>query len=281
MDASPALRDFRGGRLEHVVLARLGRSLAASLFALVALAGVLVCARRATGALGQPLSPAVLGGLGVLLVVAALVFRRAWADPWASRGIRYAVWSAPSVVLLCWLLGVTLEGTDAFGAMLFVGLLVAEEGWSWGRLGTASEHPRRPEPIERPVADRQVAAPSPLERFAGEAAAIAADEPDESVSQHVVRRREDDGEVIEGWTRIELAATERHATAHVAICPPLSRVPQCYAEQMDGPPARLKVAQVLAYGVRFEIKLEEPAEEPTSVVIEFSIHEQPADDAAE
>ncbi len=58
-------------------------------------------------------------------------------------------------------------------------------------------------------------------------------------------------------------------------------MPQCYAEQMDGPPARLKVAQVLAYGVRFEIKLEEPAEEPTSVVIEFSIHEQPADDAAE
>jgi hypothetical protein len=40
---------------------------------------------------------------------------------------------------------------------------------------------------------------------------------------------------------------------------------------MDGPPAQIKVAQVLPQGVRFEIKLDEPGTEASDVLVEFSI----------
>lgn len=36
------------------------------------------------------------------------------------------------------------------------------------------------------------------------------------------------------------------------------------------------MTQSLSYGVRLEIKLDEPAEEPTCVIVEFSIQEQAA-----
>ena len=101
---------------------------------------------------------------------------------------------------------------------------------------------------------------------------VGADEPDESICQQVVRRREQDGsETIVGWLRTTVPAAARHAAAHVAICPPFGGLPECFAEQMDGPPARIKVAQVLPHGVRFEIKLDEPAAEATDVLVEFSI----------
>ncbi len=185
------------------------------------------------------------------------------------------------MVLLCWLLGVTLEGTDALGTALFVSLLVAEEAWNWGRLGSPNNRPLARIALEPLSAHDRPSAPSLLERLADDAPTIADSELDESVSQQLTRRREADGQVIEGWTRVELLTGERHAAAHVAICPPLPCVPQCFAEQMDGPPARLKIAQVLAYGVRFEIKLDEPAAEPTSAVIEFSLRERHLDDAVE
>ncbi len=93
------------------------------------------------------------------------------------------------------------------------------------------------------------------------------------MSQQFVRRQNAaGGETIEGLLRVRVARGQRHATAHVAICPPLERVGECYAEPCDGPPASVKVAQVLCYGVRFEIKLDEPPDEPASVVVEFAIH---------
>jgi hypothetical protein len=88
----------------------------------------------------------------------------------------------------------------------------------------------------------------------------------------VVRRCEPDGsETIAGWLRAAVPAAARHATAHVAICPPFEGLPECFAEQMDGPPAQVKVAQVLPHGVRFEIKLDERAAEASDVLVEFSI----------
>ena len=104
-----------------------------------------------------------------------------------------------------------------------------------------------------------------------------AEEAVRGVLQQMTRRREEQGEVIEGWLCVEFLPQQRHAAAHVAICPPLARTPVCYGEPADGLPAQVKVGQALPYGVRFEVKLDQPAEEAGSVTVEFSIQEQPAE----
>ena len=67
---------------------------------------------------------------------------------------------------------------------------------------------------------------------------------------------------------------ERQTQAHLAICPPLAVVPQCFAEPTDGADAQVRVAQVLPYGVRLEVKLDETAEEACDVTIGFTIAER-------
>src|SRR5262249_57491497 len=96
---------------------------------------------------------------------------------------------------------------------------------------------------------------------------------DEATTQSITRRTDRDGEVIEGWIRVAFATAERHAAGHLAICPPMDRRPACFAEQASGPAAEIKIAQVLCHGVRFELKLDEPAAERSSVVVEFAIRE--------
>jgi hypothetical protein len=97
----------------------------------------------------------------------------------------------------------------------------------------------------------------------------------EGILQRVVRRRDEDGgEVMEGWLLAEFPAGERQAAAHLAICPPFARVPACDAEPVEGPSSQLKVAQVLPYGVRFEVKLDDPADAPCAVTIEFLVRER-------
>ena len=73
------------------------------------------------------------------------------------------------------------------------------------------------------------------------------------------------------------ARASGRAIQHLAICPPFDHMPQCFVEQMDGPPAQVKVARVLPYGVRLEIKLDNVPKSAVDVSIEFSLQEQIAD----
>ncbi len=96
-------------------------------------------------------------------------------------------------------------------------------------------------------------------------------EEEQGVWQRMTRRHDPvAGEMINGWLRIELAAGQRHATAHVAICPPLDAAPTCYVEQSDGPSAQIKVAQALPHGIRFEIKLDAESPRPVGIALEFA-----------
>lgn len=241
----------------------LARTATVAVLALLGLAGLLLVARRASGALVEPLPPLTLLALGLSLAGAALLARRLLAAEAPNAAWRIAAWVMPSVVLLMWMLGVTLPGTNPAGLIAFSGLILLEEGWSWGRFRGRAGSSR--------LRDRT---PS------GEAGGLLVeDEPagyDEAVTQQVVRRREESGEVLTGWTRVDFAQAQRVAAAHLAICPPLASNPTCDAEQQDGPPAQLKVTQAMSYGVRLEIKLDEPAETPTSVIVEFSIQEHAA-----
>ena len=56
----------------------------------------------------------------------------------------------------------------------------------------------------------------------------------------------------------------------MAFCPPFAATPELEVEQLDGPEARIKTAQLLPYGARLDLKLAAAAEEPTSVLLQFS-----------
>jgi hypothetical protein len=306
MDAPGAIDRFAWPRVESPPLASLLRTLAVSGLALLALAALLLCLRRANGALIQPLPAPILAACGALLALAALTFRGIVASSIVKgeRRAAYPLWAIPSGVLLMWGGSLSLDGSAASGLAALWGLLLAEEGWSWGRLwrATSAATLLAPEPTavacwEAVVADalaigglskHSVAGvfdPGFVERVpASQRPATESHQPvsevgaelDATVTQQMVRRRESDqSESLEGWLRADLATGQRHATAHIAICPPLVRSPECFAEQMDGPPATIKVGQVLPFGVRFEIKLDQPAREAASVLVEFSIQELP------
>ncbi len=89
--------------------------------------------------------------------------------------------------------------------------------------------------------------------------------------QQLTRTRAADGsERLSGWLRAPFLAGQRTASVHVAFCPPFAAVPELSVEQVDGPPARVKTAQLLPQGARLDLKLASAAEEPHDVALEFS-----------
>lgn len=274
MDARTATLGVDSPAINSLAAVALARAVAVAGFSLLALGGFVILLRRLSGALGAPLSFGTLLACACLLAMAALLFRAMFQRPaWArQRWGEYLFCALPSGVLLPWAIGLSAPGTGG-GLVALWGVLLLEEGWSWGQL-------RRRGPAARPilakpshVAELPLSAVSELSQSLTEPDSLnEADESDEAICQQVVRRREPDGsETIAGWLRAEVPAAARHATAHVAICPPFEGRPKCFAEQMDGPPAQIKVAQVLPHGVRFEIKLDEPGAEAADVLVEFSI----------
>jgi hypothetical protein len=276
MDAQAAIRRLDFLRANCPIWHPLARTVSSSLLALLALAGLLICARRASGALVDPLPAPVLVAVGGLLALAAVAFRAA-LRPANLHGSRTALclnWALPSAVLTLWAAGLSLHEASGGGLVGLCGLLLVEEGWSWRRLRQKAAAPKESNAM---TARPSVAVTQSGRSPSGATVLGGPDEELDAISQQVVRRRQPDGsEAIEGWVRAEFSPGQRHGAAHIAICPPLDRVPQCFAEQMDGPAAQIKIAEVLPYGARFEIKLDKPAEQATSVIVEFSIHDSPA-----
>jgi hypothetical protein len=286
--------------LRHRFAWSLARRANLTLLALLAMAGMLLLIRRLSSALVEPLPTLTIFAVGALLAGAGLLIRRPLAIDTESSQWRFALWCSVSAALLLWMLAITLPGTPPLGLVLFCGTILLEEGWSWGRFRGASfstfpspAGTELPDPTENTAAASAVeiaespaasAQDSPLkpagesllnalaeENDAEDNAAYEEASYDDAISQQIVRRRDDSGETLTGWTRVDFAQAQRVAAAHIAICPPLERGPTCEAEQQDGPAAEVKVTQTMPYGVRLEVKLDEPAEEATSVIVEFAI----------
>jgi hypothetical protein len=93
----------------------------------------------------------------------------------------------------------------------------------------------------------------------------------EEITQQLTRSTAADGtEEIAGWLRVAFAAGQRTASVHLAFCPPFARMPELSVEQIDGPTARIKTAQVLPYGARLDLKLQAAGEMPEDVMLQFS-----------
>jgi hypothetical protein len=303
MDAPLSLR--RSWIATRPPLAALLRSITAAVVTLLALAAAVVWTRRAAGAIVAPLPAEALLAAGAALALAVAAFRVAWCarscadrDSDARNG-RYVLWSVPTLVVVLAAAALSVPGSAPPGLLGLWILAVLEEGWAWHRLfsqaavisalpGAAGASPARASlegvsaiPHWRDASATQLPATGvtqSLQQIEPDTTHPLDSPEEENVSQYLVRRRADEGETLDGWTRVQFDPAQRHASAHVAICPPFARTPQCFAEIADGTEGDVKVGQVLAYGVRFDIKLDKPATEPASVTIEFLIQEHVADE---
>ncbi len=255
------------------------RWIGCSLYASVALASLVCCARRLSGALWQPLSSANLLMLAIALAAWAQGMRQfdlaTVFGSLATRWRRHA-WLLPAPVLLLSVVSVSLPGISATGLVAFWTLLVAEEilAWRQSRYGFPFVFwkTRNSSPLAPP---RIILNALPADQVDAETSEF----PASDVLQQLIRRRGAFGrENISGWIRANFAAAQRTTAVHVAFCPPLVAAPQFSAEQADGPAATIKATHIYPHGARVEIKLDAPAVEPASVLFEFSAWDPAAED---
>ena len=255
------------------------RYAAALVLALLGMAALILVSRRLAGALAHPLEPAMLLAVAAMAAAAAAAIRLTWLSPapaTAPPSIDRAVMILTSVAVAALAAGLCLPGTSAAGLFLVWALLGAEESWAWGRrlrggFGAASS----PEQHAVPVVPTQVGASRPPRGALSPRAMPILDAEDATlprgVTQQLTRSQAADGtEELSGWLRIAFVAGQRTGSLHVAFCPPFAATPELAVEQLDGPEVRIKTAQLMPYGARLDLKLAASADEPTSVLLQFS-----------
>jgi hypothetical protein len=262
-------------------LAGLRRATAAAFLALLVTFAILVLARRAVGALERPLDSGVLLLAGAVIAAIAVAIRAAWfarsAMPvarWQDRSIMLA--TLASVVVL--FLGLCISGTPIIACLLLFTILAGEEAWSWHRyLKMPVEWQVGNLPRGSANTDRRSGVSPLLAGMRRDAASTKGDQrqnadlPPKEVVQQLTRRIDADGaETLSGWLRMPFAIGQRTANVHVAFCPPMRVAPEVSVEQIEGPAARIKTAQLLPYGARLDLKLAAAAEAPTDVLLLFS-----------
>jgi hypothetical protein len=245
---------------------------------LFAAAALMFACRRISGALVSPLSPVLLIISGLLAGVSALGIRTIWQRP-SDRNTSLHGKLVLDVLLgaslLIFAAAISLPGTNAWGLGFFWLFIAAEEIWAWRPRATAWL--RRS--WKKNGAIRQDSAKSAVPRVESaetSPAAVAAlltspDRHAKDVTQQLIRSMSADGsEVLSGWLRLDFAPHQRIGNLHVAFCPPFAGMPELTVSQIDGPGARIKIAQLLPYGARLDLKLVAFSEESASVLVQFS-----------
>ena len=243
---------------------------------LLPLAAVLVGWRRLAGALSHPLAPAAM-----VLVAASVAALAALARSGRPRAGWNLLLSA--AVLL---LGIALcvRGAAGSGLLAFWAILAGEEGWAWGRLLLPARRRGHRRPDARQTRRLHVDGQDGGIRDSGTArsmiagmrgaAALGEEEdaiPAENVLQRLTLSRDADGsQRLSGWLRLRLSAGQRSGVVHVAFCPPFCRTPELSLEQLGGPPARIRTAQLLPHGVRLELKVSPATTAGGSVLLRFA-----------
>jgi hypothetical protein len=232
------------------------------LLSLLVFSAVTIAWRRwVAGALVEPPAGLSLLGAGLLAAGAAASARRLQACSSTRRLHSLATW-IPALALGLFGLAMTFPGSSVAAIGGFWTILVAEEVWAF----TMHVRPAAKEswPFDSP-SPRAEEPPVPLPLPARSAA--------DQVVQHFERTQGTDGtEGISGWLRIPVAAGQRTVSAHVAFCPPFGRVPTWDPQQIEGPHARLRTTQLMAYGARIELKLDASPVEPAEIVVRFDGH---------
>jgi hypothetical protein len=258
------------GILRVAVLATLAMLLAVTL---------LLAMRRLSGALQTPLNAPTLLAVGGLLVMVASGVRAGWrvvapaAGTWLDTLVRYV----PSVALWGTTASISLAGSSPLGLAGCWLLVSAAEIWHW----------RFWPPVPRPrgtgadAAVRRGKTPVPAEGVARQLATFEEAEAEDleenadlpaNIMQRLTRARDAAGcDILYGSLRADLAPDQRSTAVHVAFCPPFASPPRVAVEQTAGPDARIKVAQVLPYGTRLDVRLARLPQEQSTVTLEINV----------
>ena len=265
MDAHAAESVLLGKPMVADSFSRIVRATIVAATWLLLLVGLFLLVRRLSGALAEPLAPSMLLTLGVLAALTAWSARAAWpaasSDNVSAGASGLFVRFAPSIALLSMAIALSLPGSGVSTLVLFWVLLVSSE------LETHFQLRRRWACRFSP--GRQAGAKEPSVSL------LQHGKHDEHIVQQLTRVRDAElGEMVYGTLRADFEPNQRSVTLHVAFCPPLAMVPQMDIEQTDGPEARLKLAQVLPYGARVDVRLREAFAKPQSVVVELCVREK-------
>jgi hypothetical protein len=249
------------------------RCAAISVLGLLVVVALMVFARRCAGALAYPLDSPTLTMTGLLVTGAAALIRLGllpFSDRLSTKkdAALMIVTSAAVTILL---VSLCVPGTELAAMAFFCALAGIEESWAWARFLQKS-HPTSTSSLRCSLPMVSSTAPeSADEREACQ------DYP-EGVSQQLTRLSSEDGvDELAGWLRATFSSGQRTDNIHVAFCPPFAATPELEVEPIDGPDARVKIAQLLPYGVRLDLKLSAPAKESISVVLQFSARSTTAD----
>lgn len=221
----------------------------------------IVLVRRIAGAMDRPPSIAVCLTAGIVLSVFACWLRQ----DLVRRIGRWPAFACVAVVACLGAAAISVGGTSAAGLLALWLPIVGESAMALGSATAANAYssPARVRQRDGMVGPEAVIA---RDSTLGETALA-----DPAVVQHLVRRKEASGaESISGYLRASFGPSQRTLHVHVPFCPPLNAIPGCAAEPIDGPPARVKVTQVLPQGARLEVRLDDIAATPQQVAIEFT-----------
>ena len=246
----------------------IGRPAALSVFCgSLVFAVLLLCLRRAMGALFQPLPTPLLVAVLAIALFATIAVRGLWL---AGGSDHVFVRWLPTLLMLLLALALWLPGTSLAGAtVLCAGVVVDSCAAVVLQAGMG------------PVIRKRFEVPADRDAVSAVDGGLlnrhtASDCLPREISQRFTRRRvAEGGEIIDGEVRTAFAPGQRTEHCHVAFCPPLDGVLRVACEQTEGPPARIKVAQVLPQGARLDLRLDQPAEEEVQVVLQVTACSQP------
>jgi len=266
----------------HELIAQLSAAVGGTLAAAVVLTAALVWIRRMTGAVVEPLAAPVLvaAGIGIVLVLIAIRLAGMRSATWPTVG--WARWGSE--------FGLSLAGCAAVGSLMVPGsstvaavtvwLLLAGEEWAYW-LWRSRRPSKRRETLPARKSSRASAGterPLPLPQAVPSDDRFSLPQPRPgAIAQRLNRAVAPDGtDTLEGWLRYCMPAGQRAANLHVAFCPPFSSQPEMLVQQLEGPPVRIKTAQLLTYGARIEIKMRQPPDQPADVLLRILVRlEQP------
>ncbi len=279
-------------------LERLLRVVVLTASVLMFLLAAVLLGRRVAGALIRPLDGATLLLTGLLLAVAAATLRLTWkrvsAAPFGTGGC-WLVWTLPALALLAFAFTLSLPYTPVWSLGLFWAILTVEEGvslWLVWR-GIDTEEPAAEEDddlsleeIGPPEMTAELTAVPQIRRSSQPGWSsvgdrdVRFDSPQQpsphfvppNVSQQLTRASEEDGsDVLYGQLRGHFAPGQRSLRLHVSFCPPFEAVPVVTVEKLEGPEVSVKPAQVLAYGVRLDLRLKTLSVDAQDVILEIFV----------
>ncbi len=227
-------------------------------------------------------------------------------------GRSWLVWTLPSFALLAFAFALSLPETLAWPLWAFWLILAFEEGASlwvvWRGLDSpAPVRQARTETAAETAAEITAATAAVPERETELASAVSelisdletheprrpewatvgdreirVDPPQQpaphilppNASQQLTRSFEDDGsDTLYGLLRGHFAPGQRSLRLHVSFCPPFDTVPEVTVDKMEGPEVNVKPAQVLAYGLRLDLRLKSLSIDAQDVILELYVRE--------